>query len=341
MIAYDRLSQIVPADQALACKALQVALQQINAIATIELPLLGNTVANIETTKGLPLLTSQPQVVPQDVTNFWLANVGLGTGECNSILPVDYLGTSIGWVNDDALNQCSNIILSTDVSGVLNVYTTMVATLNGDYTVANTTPNPTPPPDDLITYEVIIPGGTPGAGTYGPYPTANEAINDAFATGLIPAGQASCSSYAATNSANAAIMNQAFANICQQMGNEQDIQFRAGLNFGDAFANLAPNSQSDIYGFIFNLPSYGLDTREGGMRELIEGLANVSTRTGQAVVGCMREGQNQVALDAAGIQAAAHIPVTPHTPEAQSNVLISSTYTPSQAAAIDRNFPRG
>jgi hypothetical protein len=38
MIAFDRLQQIIPADQALANKALSVALGQINGISQVNLP---------------------------------------------------------------------------------------------------------------------------------------------------------------------------------------------------------------------------------------------------------------------------------------------------------------
>jgi hypothetical protein len=54
MIAYDRLSQIIPPDMALANKALQVSLQQISGISEMNLPTLANTVSVMQTTKDLP-----------------------------------------------------------------------------------------------------------------------------------------------------------------------------------------------------------------------------------------------------------------------------------------------
>jgi len=333
MIAYDRLSQIVPADQALACKALQVSLQQINNIASLELPTFADSVINLETTRDLPLIQAQQRIVPQDVVNYILVNLGRGSGECGSILTVDCLGTVIGWTNDAALANTTAIINSTDVSGVEAVYTAMQDTLAGLYT--QIVVNPSPPPDNY--YEIVIPPGTPGEGTYGPYVDVNDAINDAFANGLIPAGQAACAAYVAANPVEAAQLNDEFVKISEQMGNEQDLQVRAGLDFANGFANLVPNSQSDIFGFVFNLPEYGSDTVLGGTRTYLEGVANTETQTGQALVGSLREGPNQIALDAAGIQSVAHIPVTPAQPQPQGT-FIPSTYTPEQARAINKNY---
>jgi len=335
MIAYDRLSQIVPADQALACKALQVSLQQINNIASLELPTFANSVINLETTRDLPLISAQQRIVPPDVVNYILTNLGLGTGECGSILTVDCLGTAIGTVNNQALSNARTIINETDTSAMLAVYTAMQNTLAGVYT--QITPNPSPPPADF--YEIVIPPGTPGTGTYGPYDNVNDAINDAFANGLIPAGQAAAAAYVAANPVEAAQLNSDFANISQQMGNEQDLQFRANLDFANGFANLIPNSQSDIFGVVFNLPDYGSDTVDGGTRTYLEGVANVANQTGQALVGAMREGPNQTSLNLAGIQAAAHIPVTPAQPQPQGT-FIPSTYTPEQARAVVKNYQR-
>ena len=74
MIAYDRLSQIIPADQALANKALSVALEQIAGITNMTLPTLANAVANLQTTNNLPLISALTQPVPASVANY-LANI--------------------------------------------------------------------------------------------------------------------------------------------------------------------------------------------------------------------------------------------------------------------------
>jgi hypothetical protein len=74
MIAYDRLSQIVPAEQALAAKALATSLQTIAGITNTTLPVLANTVVNLQTTNNLPLITALTQAVPSSVSDY-LSNI--------------------------------------------------------------------------------------------------------------------------------------------------------------------------------------------------------------------------------------------------------------------------
>lgn len=338
MIAYDRLSQIIPPDQALACKAMQVSLQQINNVAKMELATLANAASAIETTRNLPLLNNQSNAVSSTTANYYLNTLGVGTGECHSILTVDCLGTAIGWVVANALNNTTAVINSTNVGGITSIYNTMQQTINGTYT--EEIPNPGTPPPTYV-YQVVIPSG-PAAGTY-PASGLGEltpalAINNAFTNGLIPAAQAACAGYTSGNPTAAANMNAQFNAICQQMGNEQDLQKRAGLNFGDGFANLVANSQQNVFGLVFNLPSYGLETTLGDNRTYMEGVANTSNQTGQAVIGAMREGTNQVGLDLAGVQTASHVPVTPANVPPQGTFL-ASTYTPDEARGLDRAFP--
>ena len=52
MIAYDRLSQIMPSDIALANKALSVSLEQVGGIQTKTLPEFAATVSAVTTNKG-------------------------------------------------------------------------------------------------------------------------------------------------------------------------------------------------------------------------------------------------------------------------------------------------
>ena len=71
MIAYDRLSQIVPSDQALAAKAMSVALQQISGITNMTLPVLANVVVGQQTTNNLTLIADLTQAVPTSVARIW------------------------------------------------------------------------------------------------------------------------------------------------------------------------------------------------------------------------------------------------------------------------------
>jgi hypothetical protein len=62
-------------------------------------------------------------------------------------------------------------------------------------------------------------------------------------------------------------------------------------------------------------------------------VADLSTFTGQAVVACMREGQNAVALNNAGIVVSNQIPDQPAEPPPRAQ-LIPSEYNEAEAANL-------
>ena len=105
MIAYDRLSQIIPADQALAAKAVATSLQQIAGVTNMTLPVLANAVGNLQTTNNLPLITALTQAVPTSVSDY-LSNIAGTAG--NSVVICDVLGIAAGYqVTDYFLNTVS------------------------------------------------------------------------------------------------------------------------------------------------------------------------------------------------------------------------------------------
>ena len=94
MIAYDRLSQIVPSDQALAAKAMSVALQQISGITNMTLPVLANVVVGQQTTNNLTLIANLTQAVPTSVSTY-LSNIGGANGRPVGVC--DVLGIAAGY----------------------------------------------------------------------------------------------------------------------------------------------------------------------------------------------------------------------------------------------------
>jgi len=114
-----------------------------------------------------------------------------------------------------------------------------------------------------------------------------------------------------------------------QVVQEKNLQSAAQIDF----ANLIPNNSPTVYSVINSLPSYGRQTEQGGLAQFWEGVANISTFTGQAVVATLREGINQSLLGNAGVQTNAVVPSDPNPPVAQAN-LIPSTYTAQQAAIL-------
>jgi hypothetical protein len=319
MIAYDRLSQIVPADQALAAKALATSLQQISGVSTMSLPVLANAVSNLKTTNNLPLITALTQAVPASVSSY-LANIAGTDGK--SVVICDVLGIAAGYqVADNFLNTVSTLG-NTNVAYLTTVYQTMNSVVGNVY-------------GDPVTGPVTIPGGQPAAGTYyadtGNSATAADTAmtgtgGDTPPTGpgLIPVAQTEIGNLVNNSSAQVSTLNSYFTSMAAQVDQEQILQSNAQLDF----ANLIANNSPTVYSLIYNLPGYGTQTETGGMAQFWEGVANISTFTGQATVATLREGVNLSLLGNAGIQTNTLVPSDPNPPLTQAN-LILATYTTS------------
>lgn len=313
MIALDRLQQIIPADQALANKALQVALQQITNIDQVSVPTLSATALSVETTKDLPLISELTQAVPASVANYFIDTLSDGTGQNNTLLIVDFLGTAAGWIHTDVLIETVELFDEMSLTYLGNIYTTMYSAASGAFDEVN----PTPPPD----FNTVIPSGYPAAGTYSSRDSAVQA--------LIPLAQSEIGNLIASYPTQTSTMNTGWTSMANQVTLEQTQLARAQI----VFANLSANDKSSIYGLIFNLPSLGLGTQVGGTAQFIEDVADLSTFTGQAIVACLREGRNQLALGGTGILTNSNIPAEEDPPPPQA-VLIPSTYNESEATAL-------
>ena len=308
MIPYDRLSQIVPADQALACKALSVSLPQIAGISTMLMPSLAQVVYAQETTFDLPLISALTTAVPPAVAEYF-ANTAVGTGPGNSVVVCDILGTAAGYVSAGALSNTMSNLANINVSNLTVTYSTMANVVDGVY-------------GDPATGPVIIPVGNPYANTY-------IDAEDAFANALIPGAQSQISTVVSSYPSATANLNVNWNDMAGQLTLEKNLQAQAGLNF----ANLQPNSTTSMDSLIYNIPSYGRDTQAGGVCQLVESVADYSNFTGQAVIASLREGRNQIALQSVGIATNSQIPADPNPPPPLAN-LIPSTYTASQAANV-------
>jgi len=326
MIAYDRLSQIVPADQALAAKALATSLQQIAGITNMTLPVLANTVSKMQTTNNLPAISALTQAVPASVADY-LANIGGTNGK--SVVVCDVLGIAAGYqVTDDFANTVSTLA-NTNVAYLTTVYQNMNSVVGGVY-------------GDPVNGPVTIPAGQPAAGTY---TSTTDGMGNILASaadsaitgsggdtpptgpGLIPVAQVEIANISTTSTAQVATLNSYFSSMAAQVVQEQSLQTQAQIDF----ATLQANDKSSIYSLVYNLPSYGQQTESGGLAQFWEGVADLTTFTGQAVVATLREGINRAALANAGVQTNSVVPSSPNPPIPPAN-LIPSTYSSTQAA---------
>lgn len=307
MIPYDRLSQIVPADQALACKALSVSLPQIAGISAMTTPSLAQAISAQETTRDLPLISALTTAVPPEVANYF-ANAAVGTGAGNSIVVCDILGTAAGYVSAGSMANTVSNLANVNVVSLTSTYSTMANVVNGVY-------------GDPVSGPITIPTG--------PYANTYTDAEDAFANALIPGAQSQITTAISSYPSATANLNANWTSMAAQLTLEKNLQAKAGLNF----ANLQPNSTNSMYSFIFAIPSYGRDTQVGGVCQLVESVADYTTFTGQAVIASLREGRNQIALQSVGIATNSQIPADPNPPAPTAN-LIPSTYTANQAANV-------
>lgn len=314
---YRRLSQIIPADQALANKALAVAFGQINGVSSTNLPTFADVVKNLQTTRDLPLITALTTAVPASVANYYTSTLAIGGGPNGDIRVVDIIGLAAGWNATDTFLRTVEIFATMNLTTLTTIYQRMATALSGGYGPTDSGP-------------IVIPAG-PGAGTYVgvPDPAPPDynptAIELAMAV-LIPAAQTEIANLQSVYPAQTTELNTLWTAMAAQVVDEDALQALINLNYAD----LTANDKNSIYGFVYNLPSYGLETEEGGVAWFLEAMADLTTQGGEAIIACLREGRNQAALGNGGLYTNTKIPAEPDPPPASAN-LLPSTYSESEA----------
>jgi hypothetical protein len=310
MITYQRLSLIIPPDQALACKAMQVSLQQIKNINNMSLAQLSAAFANMQTTRDLDLISSLTTAVPPTVAAFYANTYATGTGPNGTLVITDLLGAAVGVPFTSDLTNVTTTINSMTSAGILTTltgtYVRMQNTVDGVY-------------NDFDGNVTIPPG--PGSGTYG---NADAALN-----ALIIAASGEVAGIESAYPAQSSVLNSNFISMAANLNAENVNLSLASIDI----ANLDPTSRGPIMSLVQNLPDYGVNTEQNGPAQFLESIANLNTQGGQAIVACLREGKNVSVLDAAGAGQDTVIPSTPNSVPPRAN-LIPSTYTEAEAANL-------
>jgi len=222
----------------------------------------------METLKGLPLVEDVTKPVPDTVTTYYKDTFATGTGEFGTFTMQDFLGSAVGTVTKNSIQNIVATLYNMNISALTSLYNQMLLTVQGVYD------------DPLNPGQIIIPSG-PAAGTYG-------SGNDAFTSGLIPAADTLIASLISTYPS----ATTSFA-ICEQYVYEYTNQTKAGL----AFADLTSGSQQSTMSFMSGLASAGLDTQIGGQSSYLSSVADAATQAGQAILGSLREGRNNALMD--------------------------------------------
>ena len=308
-ITYERLSRIIPSDQALANKAIQVSLQQIKNINNLTLSQLAVAFSNMQTTRDLPSISALQQAVPASVAGYYANTYATGSGPNGTLVITDLLGAAVGIPFTSDLTNVTTTINSMTTAGILGTltvtYARMKDTVDGVYTTGNT---------------VVIPAG-PGQGTYSNVDSALSA--------LISNASSTVSGIQSSYPTQSANLNANFTDMASSLTSEK-------VNLGLAsidIANLVTTGRGPIMSFVQTLPNYGINTEQNGPTQFLETVADLGTQGGQAIVACLREGKNNTVLSAVNVGVDTNIPSTSSTVPPQAN-LIPSTYSDAEAAKL-------
>jgi hypothetical protein len=318
----DQLAKIIPPDQAVANKAIQAAFQQIANLPETTWPDLAQTMqsftrdpwqvdkdylpnsvvasapVNPNSALTTPLAILSPDTVfykaIQDVTSginitdtdYWLPIVldGLNTmSELNQIEaltnPVAAATTAIV-DNQIATGSGPNGTITTcDVLGTAIDYNNLAA----EFATAT-----------AAIQSLQSAGALASINTA--YNNISVALNDATVLSEIANANNAIAvlSVNPTYAATVATLNTAWVNIATYLNQEKTYQVRAGVDY---FALLA-NEQNSILAFSQQLSQYGQQTQDCGPYDFLQTIADTTTLTGQALVGSLREGENQMILSA-------------------------------------------
>lgn len=309
----DELGKIIPPANATANKAIQVSLQQVGGIADNTLPEFAEVIKgytdSVWNINDEYLVNS---IVADNGTNYLaVQDVPIGT----DITDTDYwTPTNLGGLSTMADLPLIQAQTTPVDSSVTSYFDTSIATGSGPggvittYDVLGLALDINDFASQLDTATTAI-NALQGAGSL-------NTLNTAYTT-ILAAGNDAAVLTQITNANNAiaalsaspyvTTLNTAWNYMANYLNIEKGYQIQAGVDY----FNLQAGEKVSVYGFVQNLPAYGQLTQAGDAAEYLENIADTNTLGGQAIVGVLREGRNQVRLQDAGILTANQIPADP------------------------------
>ena len=265
----------------------------------------------IETLKNLPLVQDQTAPLSPAVRAYYLDTFAGGSGPDGTYLITDFFGTASGAVSNNVLPDVTAILLArtadTTLSNLAAIYTNMLGSVDGTF-------------GDPVAGPVTIPSG-PGAGVY--------ADAEAAMLVLLPLAQSAIVTAAAAMGTDTTTMNTAFTSMADQATQEAVNQPKASIDIAD----LVAGDQLSVMSLITSIPGLGTDTASGQAAQFFEDIVDIDSVAGQAIIGAMREGRNEVKLDSVGINRYNIVPDLPETPPPQAT-LLDGNYTVDQSRII-------
>lgn len=313
----DELGKIIPQDAATANKAIQVALQNIPNIAATTWPEFGgaiNAFVNNPWNVNQEYLPNEiVSVAANDVNTYYQSqqDVPIGTNINNTTYwqPVS-LGNLVTMQDLDLIQAQTTAV----DSSVTNYFATQIAIGSGSYgtitvfdVLGSTLDN-----DDFATKLTAVTSQIntlQGAGTLNALntilsTTLQAQVNDAGVLTQIAAANAAI---AAIATGTKDLLNSYWIPIASSLNLSSQIVQQAGISYFE----LLPNEKGSVYAFVQALPDYAQNTVPYGTWDYLAQIADTDTLGGQAIVGCLRQANNQNRLDNTQIRSrpATEIPI--------------------------------
>lgn len=266
----------------------------------------------LNTLKNLELLGNATPL-PDSVRTYLEDNIAQGGGPNGTYLLTDFFGTAAGLPANQVLTDAAEFINTNLANGDANfatlntIYFRLYEVVTGAYDQGGGEGEPS----------VVIPPG-PGAGVYSNRDRAAEA--------LLALADATVGLIVSAKETDAANLNTGWVAMAKGTANEPVNHGKAGIDW----PNIPSNLELPVTVFINSLSSYGQDTAQGGARQVLEALADTSIQAGQALIGVLREGENDQTLDQENIGHDNVIPEAPVQPPPQAS-LSDASYTPAEA----------
>jgi len=239
---------------------------------------LPTTIDGLSTMSGLPLIQAQTTATTSGVDDYYASNIAIGSASDGTITTCDVIGTAI-----DSSNITAQLAIAT--SALANIRTL----------VANATANVT----NINSAYAAIAVATSGTDVVANIAKANGNIANIYANANVQVVS------------NVTVLNNAWSAIANVLSTEKTYQTYAGVDY----TNLQAGERVSTMSLVQQLPIYGTQTSSCGPAYFLGQVANTSIIGGQAIIGAMREGQNNQLLNASRLNVAttpgATLAVTP------------------------------
>lgn len=311
----DELGKIIPPAQAVANKAIQVALQQINNIPNSTLPKFAEAVvgtvdnpwtvtqeylANAVVSWGTPVpsfyraTVDVPAGVDINNTAYWSPTT---LGGLNTMAGLPLIQAQTTPVDSSVTNYISNnLATGTGPNGTITTYDVLGLAIDSNNFAAQ-----------LNTVTAAI-NALQLAGSL-------AALNTCYTNILLAVSDAAVQTQIDNaNIAITALIASPYVTTLNTtwtyMANLMNLSYKYTDQAGVDYFNLQGDTNS-IYSFSQNLPYYGLLTASGDAVEFLQNLADTTVLGGQAIVGAMREGRNNARLSTARMYNTNQVPSAP------------------------------